>query len=57
MSEIMRERYCNDIENALDSLRERLDIRVASNLTDIHVYAEAVMVSVLNDGPGVWECR
>ena len=48
MSEIMRERYCSEIENALTNLRERLEIRAASNLTDLHVYAEAVMTSVLN---------
>lgn len=48
MSEIMRDRYCTEIENALTGLRERLEIRVAGNLTDLHVYAEAIMVSVLN---------
>lgn len=48
MSEIMRDTYCTKIENALTSLQERLEIRVAGNLTDLHVYAEAIMVSVLN---------
>ena len=44
----MRESYCTEIENALVGLRERSEIRVASNLTDMLVYAEPVMVSVLD---------
>lgn len=48
MSEIMRERYCIDIENALTGLRERLEIRAAGNLTDMHIYAESIITSVLN---------
>ena len=53
MSEIMRDRYCTDIENALIGLQDRLEIRVAGNLTDLHVYAEAIMVSVLNPTLGL----
>ena len=53
VSEIMYERYCIDIENALTSLQERLEIRVAGNLTDPHIYAEAIMTSVLNPTLGL----
>lgn len=48
MSEIMRDRYYSYIESALTSLQERLAIRVASNLTDLHVRAESIMVPILD---------